>query len=139
MVRFELEIPLDKTDSLANKLRDMKPLLQKIALYFEAETRMALERGQGRVTQWPDLAEKTKKQKMKKKGSPYPILTFTGRLRNSINSEVSQTQAMVFSGVAYGVFHQLGTSRMPARPFLEIADKDVDFILAELAKYLGGE
>ena len=45
----------------------------------------------------------------------------TGALRNSITSESMMTGDLTFTvqdGVEYGVFLELGTSRMAARPFM---------------------
>lgn len=43
----------------------------------------------------------------------------TGLLRNSIQSErLSAMQALVFAGVEYAVFVELGTRYAPAQPFL---------------------
>jgi phage gpG-like protein len=62
-----------------------------------------------------------------------PILTRTGRLRESMmwsGSSVGPdgifiaepTTVVVGTAVPYGVFHQTGTSKMPARPFIDPPD-----------------
>lgn len=139
MVTIRVTAMLDGLRMLEDKLKNMSAMLKQIAVYFESETRKTLEKGEGRASEWQDLSEKTKQKKIKAKGTAYPILTFTGKLRNSINSTVSNNEAQVFSGVYYGVFHQLGTSKMPARPFLEVIDRDIDFIMQTVTKYLGGD
>ena len=42
----------------------------------------------------------------------------TGFLKNSINFEVSDQMAIVFVGAEYGIYVELGTVRMGARPYL---------------------
>lgn len=45
----------------------------------------------------------------------------TGALRNSITSESQMTDELTFTvqdGVEYGIFQELGTSKMAAQPFL---------------------
>lgn len=134
---ISVRVQLDGLKNTEQKLKNLERVMQKIAVYLQSETQKTFERNTGRVTKWPDLSEKTKKYKIKKKGTPYPMLVFTGRLRQSIFSEYSSTFARIFAGVKYAVYHQLGTRKMPARPILEIDErKDIDFITSEISKWL---
>lgn len=45
----------------------------------------------------------------------------TGNLRNSITHEVEPQEARVGTNVSYGVFQELGTSKMAAQPYLNPA------------------
>jgi hypothetical protein len=49
-----------------------------------------------------------------------PKIPVTGALRNSINTEIinSGFTGIVSDGVEYGIYQELGTSRIPARPWL---------------------
>jgi HK97 gp10 family phage protein len=51
----------------------------------------------------------------------------TGNLRNSIQAEqhTSPLDWWVHDGVEYGIYQEMGTSRMPARPFLGPAVESV--------------
>jgi phage virion morphogenesis protein len=57
--------------------------------------------------------------------TPRDILVDTGRLRNSIASKVYGHTAEIGTNVFYGKFHQFGTKKMVARPFLGIDSSDV--------------
>jgi len=52
-------------------------------------------------------------------------LTRTGRLRNSFTSTWNKDVLEISTKVFYGKFHQYGTKRLPARPFLMIQPEDV--------------
>jgi phage gpG-like protein len=56
----------------------------------------------------------------RRRGKP---LVKTGRLRGSISAVIQGDAVSVFSGVPYAGFHQLGTSRIPARPFLGVGSR----------------
>jgi phage gpG-like protein len=127
-------------ETLKNKIEKLKDLsnpLKKIAIHLQSESQKTFERNTGRVTPWPDLSEKTKKRKIRAKGTAYPILVFHGRLRASITHEVSENTAEVYTGVHYGPYHQYGTSRIPTRPFLEIDEStDVPFAIQQILEHL---
>jgi phage virion morphogenesis protein len=53
------------------------------------------------------------------------ILVDSGRLMGSISSKVSGSTAEVGTNVFYGKFHQYGTRKMVARPFLGMNATDV--------------
>lgn len=118
----ELKRLLQKGQSI---LRDMSPIMRDVAQTmkstvnknFEAEGRDEM----GRPHTWKELARSTQKVRERYKGSDkkaHPILEFTGRLKQSINTAYGRDYAQVYSGVKYGVYHQTGTRKMPARPFM---------------------
>ena len=53
------------------------------------------------------------------------LLVDTGRLRNSISSVVTGSTARIGTNVFYAKFHQEGTRKMVARPFLGINQQDL--------------
>ena len=62
-----------------------------------------------------------------------PVLT--GALRSSIDFEkISGTLYTVSDGVAYGIFQELGTSRMTGQPFMTPAVEQTASEVPELAK-----
>ena len=113
-------------------LGDMTPAMRNIAQMmrstvdknFEAEGRD--ERGRTHI--WKELASSTQGRRAKYKGEAkkaHPILEFTGRLKQSINIAWGKDWAQVYTGVKYGVYHQTGTKKMPARPFMVMPKSDL--------------
>lgn len=75
-----------------------------------------------------------KEYKLAKVGFVYPILKRTGRLEGSItnpthpetiSSILNRKVLLLGSRVDYGRYHQTGTKKMPARPFLLIGPEQV--------------
>jgi len=69
------------------------------------------------------------------KATNYPgakILERDGWMRDSLTvkdapfqiRDITATQAVLGTSVPYGVFHQLGTKRMPARPPIQLSESD---------------
>jgi len=67
---------------------------------------------------WAELAEVTVKRRRNKKKGSIRILQDMGDLKLSINSRVNEDSVTIGSGLQYGKWHQGGTKRMPARPFI---------------------
>ncbi len=75
---------------------------------------------------YEDLSPKYKIQKVRKWGFVYPILKASGRLlgsittpgAESINLVINKRTLLLGSTVPYGIYHQLGTKNMPARPWI---------------------
>jgi hypothetical protein len=86
---------------------------------------------------WPELAESTKKDR-EKKGYPAnePLLR-TGELKDSITWEAHATshgaEACVGSDDQKAVWQELGTSRIPPRPFLTTAARAMEKPIHKLA------
>jgi len=113
-------------------MRDIAQMMRStVNKNFEAEGRDE----SGRTHTWKGLAPSTQKRRAKYKGEQYkahPILEFTGRLKQSINTAWGKDWAQVYTGVEYGVYHQTGTKKMPARPFMVMPEQD----LADIEKHL---
>jgi phage gpG-like protein len=60
--------------------------------------------------------------------NPWPILRRTGNLYNSITYQTHTDGVDVYSTTDYADYHDSGTSRLPARPFLIIQPEDADEI-----------
>ena len=69
------------------------------------------------------------------------ILVDTADMLNSLDVRAEIFDGVVLFSVSvrpfYGRFHQDGTSRMPARPFMVIQDEDIETITEVLAAHLG--
>jgi len=67
-----------------------------------------------------------------------PILEFDGKLKGSLKVVIEGDQVSVGTDVEYGVKHQRGFGKMPARPFLGINETDTEEILGIVTKaFLG--
>jgi phage gpG-like protein len=67
---------------------------------------------------WPQLAQSTQAERVKKGFSENQPLLRTGELRDSIQHSSSPTEARVGSNLDRAVWMELGTSKTPPRPFL---------------------
>lgn len=82
----------------------------------------------------------TKKGEVSKKGSEAiygrNILTASGRLRRSITYRAFANRVELSSNVKYARFHQEGTRKMVARPFLLVQREDWDYFINRWTNYL---
>lgn len=124
---------LGKLSEAQRKMSNLSQPMQESADYMERETKLNFAKqstpdGAG----WAGLAASTLARKSGK------ILHETGALVGSISVlSVSSTQATVgSSGVAYGIYHQMGTGKMPARQFIGIASRHETFIKQIFEKYI---
>jgi phage gpG-like protein len=75
------------------------------------------------------------------RGSEHPILEVTGALREDATSPDAwmiddDMAAMSQLSLDYGYFHETGTSFMPARPFMDLDEGDVDSIVEVFEQWL---
>lgn len=124
---------LAKLKTANKKLANLEKPLRNSGLYMERETKLNFARQQSPDGKpWAALSPSTLRQK--KTGA---ILRETGALAGSVAfMGASATEARVGAGTEYGVYHQFGTSKMPARPFIGIADRHRDKIEQIFQSYL---
>jgi hypothetical protein len=70
---------------------------------------------------WAELADSTKKDRVRKGFSANEPLLRTGELRDSISHTVTAHMAEIGSNNKKAVIHENGSSRAPPRPFLQPA------------------
>jgi phage gpG-like protein len=94
-----------------------RPALQAVGLYIEARAKRAFDEPGLRPAAWAALKPATLRAKAAKNLSSR-ILRANGTLWRSIRiTEVTRTRVTVGTDRFHAKFHQLGTKRMPARPF----------------------
>jgi len=134
----QLQKELKKLLQLA---RDRRPLMKNIAgmMHNAVEENFAQE---GRP-KWIPLSPITIAARQKKGYWPGQILQQTGKLAASISSYADNDQAVVGTNVVYAAIHQFGGKagrgkkvNIPARPYLQLTDEDMEEILKAVKEYL---
>lgn len=83
----------------------------------QTTTRIRSEKTAPSGDPWASYAASTLARKKKGDG----LLVVSGRLMGSISASVAGDTAIIGTNVFYGAFHQEGTPKMPARPFLGLS------------------
>lgn len=157
MLNFEFddEATLKAISALHERARNYRPALNEAAAYMERQTKLRFAREEAPDgTPWAPLAESTVRRKLrgytyrKRRRVKIPgkylstILRETGVLASGIAARpASDTQASVetTAGAEYGIWHQLGTKRMPARPYLGFSSEDVTVVQQIFKRHLDGK
>ena len=141
-IEFENKEENNALLKLAQKGENLRPLMKNIAGIFAYSTEENFK-VQGRPDKQVDLAESTKKQRLKKRKWPGQILQVEGMLASSINTYYDNDSAVIGSNLPYAAIHQLGgqagknkSAEIPARPYLNLTEDDYKEILQETEKYL---
>lgn len=139
MSRMTIAVDLDGFDRVRARLQGMRERSQNLIPAWEAfVTWWARENRQqwrGNGTRWgrtwAPLAPSTIREK-RLKGYPLDTLVRTGALRRDLTVRPlgfeSYAQQAVSAGtrISYAKFHQRGTSKMPARPIVNVAQVDAE-------------
>lgn len=143
-----VEIKIDNKEvnkrllELAERTENLRPLMKNIAGIFASSTEDNF-REEGRPDKWVDLAESTKKQRTKTGHYPGQILQVSGQLASSISTYYDNDSAVIGSNLDYAAIHQLGGQvgknkkvKIPARPYLKLANDNLEEILNATTIYL---
>lgn len=145
---------VDNLTGVADRVLDIEPFLEVVHATFLLAERARFEaEGPG----WAPLAEATLANK-DRHGWPAHILVASGELEASLTDDGaagnvwepapdgaemgtdyrSPTQGGEWADTALGAFHQEGTTRMPARPIIDVSDKHIAGWTAALADWILG-
>lgn len=138
---MDLEFKFDTTE-IQNKFKklaqvvDGREITRKVAnvLLQEAEAAFNNEKSPEGES-WAKLNQDYKKRRYDK-GYTGNILQVTGDLVKSLNIDYGDSFAVIGAAEPYGQYHQVGTSKMPARPFLGLSHDGVEEIKAILNREL---
>lgn len=133
--KFETREIQQKFKELAQVV-DSREIARKVAnvLLQEAEAAFDNEKSPEGES-WAKLNQDYKKRRYDK-GYTGNILQVTGDLVKSLNIDYGDNFAVIGAGEPYGQYHQLGTSKMPARPFLGLSNDGIEEIKAILNREL---
>ena len=106
-------------NNIAKKISHVTELfLARAALHTEAKiSEIFKTEGRAFNVEWAPLKEAYLKWKLKK-GFSEKKLHRTTTLSQSFTSKVEGLQAIVGTPVPYAIYHEFGTKKMPARPFM---------------------
>lgn len=104
-----------------NSVEQRLAITRKIAGVIMQDAEQAFEeQASPEGKKWKKLNDQYLVQRLKK-GYDGPILQRTGMLAMSLSPRFNESQAMVVAHSPYAKYHQLGTSKMPVRPFLGLS------------------
>lgn len=135
MIEFEIKADalIEKLKAAQKKLDNLQKPLREAGLYMERETKLNFARQSSpEGAAWAALKPSTLRRK--RSGA---ILRETSALMGSVAFQgASNTEARVGAGTEYGIYHQKGTSKMAARPFIGIAGRHQPKIEQIFEQYL---
>ncbi|WP_044469792.1 phage virion morphogenesis protein [Mannheimia massilioguelmaensis] len=138
---MHLEFKFD-TRAIQNQFRKLQEagksdgLTRKIANVLLAEAEDAFDHEQSPSGEkWSALDPKYKTQRHVK-GYTGKMLQVTGDLVSSLNIDYGDSFAVIGAAEPYGQYHQTGTTKMHARPFLGLGETGVEEIKQIIAKRL---
>lgn len=138
---MDLEFKFDTTE-IQNKFKklaqvvDGREITRKVANVLLQEAEAAFDNEKSPEGEpWVKLNQDYKKRRYNK-GYTGNILQVTGDLVKSLNIDYGDNFAMIGASEPYGQYHQLGTSKMPARPFLGLSNDGIEEIKAILNREL---
>lgn len=129
-----------RLEDASTRMVNLKPVFDAFEpIWHQQEARIFTSEG---IPAWPRLSPAYADRKRREVGR-LPILVYTGRLRSSLVGrskdsiyEATPRTLKMGTRVPYSTYHSEGTSRMPARPhvellpetFRELADLATDYI-----------
>jgi len=123
-------------NQLKNRAENRRPLMESLSGIMHDAVEENFEQ-EGRPA-WQDLKQKTKDARARKNKWPGKILQVSGQLVNSIQSQATENEAVVFTNKEYAAAHQFGYEKnnLPARPFLSIPDETIEEMRDEVISFL---
>lgn len=128
---MKLAVPVTIAAEMKRGLETSAKLIEKTAKAEIGKYQPAV----GPHPAWPELAESTQRERERLGFSPDEPLLRKGDLRDSIEREVHNLQAVIGSKSDIAAYQEFGTDKIPARPFMGPAaflNQD------KIAKILGG-
>lgn len=119
---------------------DLTPLMSAIGGVLESSTRERFESKRDPAgISWEQLKPSTLRAKRTAEGRAYGgILIKEEVMVDSITSHATSQSVAVGVTPHYGVYHQLGTKHIPARPFLGLSVENESNILRKVQEFIDG-
>lgn len=132
-------------DTLGKQIADWRPAWPEIEqVFYRIELEQFESEGARGGQKWQELSPAYKKWK-ERHFPGRPILMRTGRLKRSLSvigaggsdsiHEAEPMSLTLGSKVSYGIYHQRGGGKLPARPPLQINRNDMGKIVSRMWRY----
>lgn len=142
MITFKIEENLSKTlQAKAARLRDIRRPLESIGLRLVESTRRRIKttKTDPDGNRWEPWALSTEEARQRRGTSGGGLLYETGSLYTSIRARVSGREVTVSSDEPYARYHQVGTWRLPARPFIGLSKQDIRIATTIMNSHIRGD
>lgn len=135
---IKVEVGSSQIGDLAKKLEKPQDLLNSIGDYLVKTTqaRIRTTKSSPDGAPWAPWAPSTYLARAKQGSLGGGLLYNTGSLFNSISHSVSGDKVEVGTSSPFAKYLQMGTQRMPARPFLGISPADQEAITGLVRRHL---
>lgn len=121
-------------EDVQRRLKNLRPALGQVGTYLERKAKVRFVKEQTPDgSKWAPLKPSTLSRKKTR-----AILRETGNLVNSIAFTVGTDEVRIKPSAEYGIFHQTGTRKMVARPFMGFEPDDEANIGEIFQDYIGG-
>lgn len=128
-----------KDAAMLASLGDLSPAMSKVAGVARDAIDSNFHTESDGTNAWHGLAPSTVADRVRKGyGGEHPILQRTGELMSTIDITAGSDAVTIAPQAEYAVYHQEGTSKMPARPFIAFTDAEEEMILKAIAEHIEG-
>ena len=131
---FAAQLAVMETRTVTNLHKALEKVAKKVEKTAKAEIG-EYQDGIGEYSAWTELADSTKEDRVRKGFSENDPLLRTGALRDSISHQSHGLQAAIGSTSDIALYQELGTVKIPPRPFLSTA---LEHNVEEIKHIVGG-
>lgn len=124
MSDFKIDVKINQAEikKITGRLQNVEPPLKTIARkQLDKISQQFSSQTDPDGNKWASLKESTLRTK---KVNRDKILTRTGALAKSFQSEVTRNSLRIYSESDYGIYHQTGTVKMEQRKIVGFSNKD---------------
>lgn len=132
------EMALNLVTAEARMLVSLEHGLEKVAAKIDQAAKDKIgeyQAANGMHDAWPELADSTKADRLRQGYTENDPLLRSGELRDSISHETKGLEAAIGSTSDIAVYQELGTDKIPPRPFLGSAAYEH---MDDVKKIIGG-
>jgi len=133
----QIDLVNKRLENMMKRVSDIRPVFMKVEPQYKKDIQKQFQ------TIRPGLKASTIENRRRKGFAAGPVLVRTGALINSLTKRTSDTISimtpkmwMYGTRVKYGIFHQLGTRKLPKRAFLIMTAKFRRYIVKTTKKYI---
>lgn len=120
MIEIKSALLENYLDKLKNNIEKRRKIMHSLGMMVK---KSVIERFDTKIDPEGNPWERNRPSTIQRKGVDDPLVD-TGFLKKSIYMRSDKEGFMVYTQTPYAVFHQVGTSRFPERPFMGFSEED---------------